>query len=168
MSLWSTNMSTSFWGEKVPPQWQLLYPFSWECVLCKEKRNEWEKMLTCVMSVDRWRWKISTDESKCEILGLSRRVFVGCWVGERTEEERVKHGGGSAMIRGFFAVSRLSEWVSGTLNKNTTKAFYSSMQYPLVYASQVRDSSYSKIMSQNIPSGGEETTMLEWHRSLWI
>ena len=55
-------------------------------------------------------WKVLwTDESKFEIFGSSRRVFVRRQVGERMVPQcmtpTVKHGGGSVMIWGSFAGS---------------------------------------------------------------
>ncbi|MGH0119667.1 UNVERIFIED_CONTAM: hypothetical protein FKN15_044486 [Acipenser sinensis] len=40
------------------------------------------------------------------------------------------------------------------------------MQYPLVYAYLVRGSSYSKIMTQNIPQGYVRTTLEEKNKTV--
>ncbi len=79
MSLWSTNMSTSFWGEKVPPQWQLLYPFSWECCTLQRKEKWMRKdAYLCNVSgplevedLDRWvkMWNLGfVSQGFCRVL----------------------------------------------------------------------------------------------------
>ena len=70
------------------------------------------------------------------------------------------------MMWGSFAGSRVGEFyrVTGTLNQ---KGYHSStMQYPLVYAELGRGSSYSKIMTQNIPPGYVRTTLEEKNKTV--
>ena len=78
-------------------------------------------------------WKVLwTDESKFEIFGSSRRVFVRRRVGERMAPQRmtptVKHGGGSVMISGSFVGFRVGDLhrVTGTLNQ---KGYHSILQH---------------------------------------
>ena len=63
-------------------------------------------------TTEKWKKVLWTDESKFEIFGSSRRVFVHHRVGEKTVPQcvtsTVKHGGGSVMIWGSFAGSRVT------------------------------------------------------------
>ena len=74
-------------------------------------------------TTENWKKVLWTNESKFEIFGSSRRVFVRRRVGERTVPQcvtpTVKHGGGSVMIWGSFAGSRVGDLhrVTGTLNQ---------------------------------------------------
>ena len=63
-----------------------------------------------------------SDESKFEIFGSNRRVFVRCRVGKRMISpcvvHTVKHGGGGVMVWGCFAGDTLSDLfkIQGILN----------------------------------------------------
>ena len=89
----------------------------------KKKRLAWA-MKHRQWTTEDWKKVLWTDESKFEIFGSSRRVFVRRRVGERMVPRcvtpTVKHGGGSVMVWGSFAGSRVGDLhrVSGTLNQN--------------------------------------------------
>ena len=74
-------------------------------------------------TTENWKKVLWTDESKFEIFGSSRRVFVRRRVGKRMGPQcvtpTVKHGGGRVMIWGSFAGSRVGDLhrVTGTLNQ---------------------------------------------------
>ena len=89
----------------------------------KKKRLAWA-MKHRQWTTEDWKKVLWTDESKFEIFGSSRRVFVRRRVGKRMVPRcvtpTVKHGGGSVMVWGSFAGSRVGDLhrVSGTLNQN--------------------------------------------------
>ena len=89
----------------------------------KKKRLAWAKKHRQWTTED-WKKVLWTDESKFEIFGSSRRIFVRRRVGERMVPQcvtsTVKHGGGSMMVWGCFAGSRVGDLyrVKGTLNQN--------------------------------------------------
>ena len=89
----------------------------------KTKRLAWAKK-HCHWTTEDWKKVLWTDESKFEILGSSGRIFVRRRVGERMLPQcvasTVKHGGGSVMVWGCFAGSRVGDLfrVRGTLNQN--------------------------------------------------
>ena len=74
----------------------------------------------------------------------------------------VKHGGGSVMIWGSFAGSRVGNLhrVTGTLNQ---KGFHSILQRHAIPSGlrRVGQGFYSKIMTQNTPPGYVRTTLEE-------
>ena len=73
--------------------------------------------------IEDWNKVLWTDESKFEVFGTRRRIFVRRSVAERAREEciaaTVKHGGGTVMIWGCFTGVRLGDIVKidGTLRK---------------------------------------------------
>ena len=81
---------------------------------------------------ENWKKVLWTDESNFEIFASPRKVFVRRRVDERIVPEcvtpTVKHGGGSVMIWGYFAGSRVADLhrVTGTLNQ---KGYHSSLQH---------------------------------------
>uniref|UniRef100_Q7M3L8 Orf within vasotocin gene (Tes1 element) n=1 Tax=Eptatretus stoutii TaxID=7765 RepID=Q7M3L8_EPTST len=95
----------------------------------KKKRFAWA-MKHRQWTTENWKKALWTDESKFEIFVSSRRVFVRC-VGKRIVPHcvtpTVKHGGGSLMIWGSFAGSRVGDLhrVTGTLNR---KGYHSILQ----------------------------------------
>jgi transposase-like protein len=72
----------------------------------KKKRLVWAKKHE-QWTLDRWISALWSDESKFEIFGSNRRVFVRRRVGERMISAcvvpTVKHGGGGVMLWGCFA-----------------------------------------------------------------
>ena len=90
-------------------------------------------------TTENWNKVLWTDESKFEIFGSSRRVFVRCRVSERMVPQcvtpTVKHGGGSVMIWGSFAGSRVGDLhrVTGTLNQKGDHSIFQRHAIPLVY-----------------------------------
>ena len=72
-----------------------------------------------------------SDESKFEIFGSNRCVFVRCRVGERIISACVvptmKHGGGGVTVCGFFAGDTVCDLfrIQGTLNQH---AYHSILQ----------------------------------------
>lgn len=89
----------------------------------KTKRLAWA-MKHRHWTTEDWKKVLWTDESKFQIFGSSRRIFVRRRVGERMVPQcvtsTVKHGGGSVMVWGCFAGSRVGDLyrVRGTLNQN--------------------------------------------------
>ena len=96
----------------------------------KKKRLAWA-MKHRQWTTENWKKVVWTDESKFEIFGSSRRVFVRRRVSKRMVPQcvtpTVKHGGGCVMIRGSFAGSRVGDLhrVTGTLNQ---KGYHSILQ----------------------------------------
>ena len=96
----------------------------------KKKRLAWA-MKHRQWTTENWKKVLWTDESKFEISGSSRKVFVCHRVGERMVPQcvtpTVKHGGGSVMIWGSFAGSRVGNLhrVTDTLNQ---KGYHSILQ----------------------------------------
>ena len=98
---------------------------------CKEtllKDTNNKKRLASAKKHEQWileRGKsvLWSDESKFEIFGSNRRVFVRCRVGERMlfacVVPTVKHGG-AVMVWGCFADDTVSDlfWIQGTLNQH--------------------------------------------------
>lgn len=74
-------------------------------------------------SVQQWSKVLFTDESKFEVFGSHRRMFVRRRRGERMKSQcvtpTVKHGGGSVMVWGCFAGDKVGDLVriNGTLKK---------------------------------------------------
>ena len=66
-------------------------------------------------TLDRWISVLWSDESKFEIFGSIRRVFVRCRVGERMTSAcvvpTVKHGGGGVRVWGCFAVDTVKWFI---------------------------------------------------------
>lgn len=71
----------------------------------KKKRLEWARKHKN-LTLDQWKNVLWSDESKFEVFGSKRRVFIRRSVGERMSEQclllSVKHGGGSVMVWGCF------------------------------------------------------------------
>lgn len=80
----------------------------------KKKRLDWAKQHE-KWTVDEWKRVLWTDESKFEIFGSKRRVFVRRKVGERMMKQRVvptvKHGGGSVMVWDCFGGNNVGDIV---------------------------------------------------------
>ena len=76
------------------------------------------------MALDWWKSVLWLDESKFEIFGSNRRVFVRSRVGLRMISAcvvpTVKHGGGGVMVWGCFAGDTVCDLfrIQGTLNQN--------------------------------------------------
>ena len=85
----------------------------------KKKRLAWAKKHE-QWTLDRWK----SDESKFEIFGSNRRVFVRRRVGERMISAcvvpTVKHGGGGGMLWECFAGDTVSDLfrIRGTFNQH--------------------------------------------------
>uniref|UniRef100_A0A1A8N175 Transposable element Tcb1 transposase n=2 Tax=Nothobranchius pienaari TaxID=704102 RepID=A0A1A8N175_9TELE len=92
-------------------------------------------MKHCHWTTEDWKKVLWTDESKFEIFDSSRRIFVRRRVGERMVPQcvtsTVKYGGGSVMVWGIFAVSRVGSLyrVKGPLNQN---GYHSILQHHAV------------------------------------
>ena len=71
-----------------------------------KKRLAWAKKHE-QWTLDQWKSVLWSDESKYEIFGYNRRVFVRCREGERMISAcvvpTVTHGGGGVMVWGCFA-----------------------------------------------------------------
>lgn len=89
----------------------------------KKKRLIWAKKHRSWTS-EEWKSVLWTDESKFEIFGSNRRVYVRRREGERMNDAcvvpTVKHGGGSVMVWGCFAGDKVGDLyrIQGILNKN--------------------------------------------------
>lgn len=90
----------------------------------KTKRLSWA-MKHRHWTTEDWKKVLWSDESKFQIFGSSRRIFVRRRVGERMVPQcvtsTVKHGGGSVMVWGCFAGSRVGDLyrVSGILKQHS-------------------------------------------------
>ena len=99
-------------------------------VINRKKRLAWAKKHRNWTS-EEWKSVLWTDESKFEIFGSNRRVFVRRREGERMRSTcvvpTIKHGGGSVMVWGCFAGERVGDLyhVHGILNQHG----YHSMAY---------------------------------------
>ena len=75
-------------------------------------------------TLDRWKSGPMSDESKCEIFGSKRCVFVRCRVGEQMISACVvpivKQGGGGVMVWGCFAGDTVCDLFrfQGSLNQH--------------------------------------------------
>lgn len=80
----------------------------------KKKRMQWAR-LHQNWTLEDWHKVLWTDESKFELFGSRRRIFVRRSLGERAREQcivpTVKHGGGSVMIWGCFGGTSVGELV---------------------------------------------------------
>lgn len=96
----------------------------------KTKRLLWARKYK-TWSVDNWKKVLWTDESKFQLFGSNRRIFVRRMVGERASEScvvpTVKHGGGSVMVWGCFGGFESGNFiqVKGTMRKED---YYSILQ----------------------------------------
>jgi hypothetical protein len=76
----------------------------------KKKRLAWAKKYE-QWTLDRWISVLGSDESKFEIFGSERHVFVRRGVDEQIISAcvvpTVKHGGGDVMVCGCFAVDNV-------------------------------------------------------------
>lgn len=92
----------------------------------KQKRYAWAQAHKN-WTVEDWKQVLWSDESKFEIYGSRRRVFVRRQVGERVSDQcivpTVKHGGGSVMIWRCFAGTSVGDLVKidGILRKEGYK-----------------------------------------------
>lgn len=93
----------------------------------RKKRLEWARQHKD-WSIEMWKKVLWTDESKFQVFGSNRRVFV-----RRSDQERmapqcvvptVKHGGGSVMVWGSFCYEGVGDLVKidGILNKEGYKS----------------------------------------------
>uniref|UniRef100_A0AAZ3R0L5 Transposase Tc1-like domain-containing protein n=1 Tax=Oncorhynchus tshawytscha TaxID=74940 RepID=A0AAZ3R0L5_ONCTS len=87
-----------------------------------KKRLAWAKKHE-QLTLDRWKSVIWSDESKFEIFGSNRRVFVRRREGERMISACVvptmKHGGGGVMVWGCFAGDTVELFrIQSTLNQH--------------------------------------------------
>jgi len=88
----------------------------------KKKRLVWGKE-HINWTPEQWSKVLWTDESKFELFGSKRRVYVRRRAGERMKDEcvqpSVKHGGGSCMVWGCFAGASSGHLVEvkGTMKK---------------------------------------------------
>ncbi|KAL6467397.1 hypothetical protein MHYP_G00252010 [Metynnis hypsauchen] len=89
----------------------------------KQKRFVWAKKHK-EWTLDQWKSVLWSDESKFEIFGSNRRVFVRRRKGERMDSTclvpTVKHGGGAVMVWGCFAGDIVGDLfkIEGTLNQH--------------------------------------------------
>ncbi|MDF4290226.1 transposase, partial [Vibrio parahaemolyticus] len=89
----------------------------------KQKRFVWAKKHK-EWTLDQWKSVLWSDESKFEIFGSNRRVFVRRRKGERMDSTclvpTVKHGGGGVMVWGCFAGDTVGDLfkIEGTLNQH--------------------------------------------------
>lgn len=127
--------------------------------IAKNRRDESEEevylgTVSGLLKTGRRAWPMNQN---VKIFGSSCRARGG----EGTEEEPVKHGGGSVMHWGSFAVHRVWEWVSSTLSQKHDQSILQSHAMP----SGIRLAGQGFILQQdndrNIPSRCEETTKLE-------
>ena len=89
----------------------------------KKKKLAWAKKHK-QWTLDRWKYFLWSDESKFQIFGSNRRVFVRRRVGERMISACVvsimKHGGGGVMMWGCFAGDTVCDLfrIQGTLKQH--------------------------------------------------
>lgn len=89
----------------------------------KQKRLKWAQVHKN-WTVEDWKRVLWTDESKFEVFGQRRRVYVRRSVSEKMHPDcvipTVKHGGGSVMVWGCFSFSGVGTLhrIHGTLDKN--------------------------------------------------
>lgn len=80
----------------------------------KLKRLQWAKAHKN-WTTDQWKKVLFTDESKFEIFGSKRRIFVRRMPGERMNmkciQPTVKHGGGSVMVWGCFGANKTGDLI---------------------------------------------------------
>lgn len=92
----------------------------------KQKRLNWAQQHKD-WTIEQWKRVLWTDESKFEIYGSRRRVFVRRSAGERVRDQcivpTVKHGGGSVMIWECFGGTSVGDLhkVDGILRKEGYK-----------------------------------------------
>lgn len=97
----------------------------------KKKRLKWAREHRKWTIAD-WKKVLWTDESKFELFGTKRRVYVRRRVGERFKTEcvvpTVKHGGGSIMVWGCFAGENVGDLkkIEGIMDK---KVYHKILQY---------------------------------------
>lgn len=93
----------------------------------KVKRLEWAKQHRS-WTIEDWSKVLWTDESKFEIFGTKRRIYVRQSAEEKMLENclvpTVKHGGGSVMVWGAFSSSGVGDLIriEGILNKERYKS----------------------------------------------
>jgi hypothetical protein len=88
-----------------------------------KKRLAWDKKYE-PLTLDWWKYVLWSDESKFEIFGSSRGVFVrrrvGEWMTSACVVPTVKHGGGGVMVCGCVAGDTVYDLfrIQGTLNQH--------------------------------------------------
>lgn len=93
----------------------------------RQKRLKWAKEHQN-WNIDMWKTVLWTDESKFQIFGSNRRVYVRRRRGERMREDcvvpTVKHGGGSVLVWGAFSFDGVGNLhrINGILTKERYKA----------------------------------------------
>lgn len=89
----------------------------------KQKRLRWAQE-HANWTKEQWNTVLWTDESKFQLFGSNRRVYVRRRQGERASPQcitpTVKHGGGSVMVWGSFAAGKVGDLykVEGILNQH--------------------------------------------------
>lgn len=95
-------------------------------VINKKKRLDWARQHKN-WTLEDWNNVLWSDESKLEIFGTKRRVFVRRYLNERVADNctvaSVKHGGGSVMVWGCFGGSTVGDLIKieGILRKEQYK-----------------------------------------------
>lgn len=100
-----------------------------------KKRFQWAKEHK-KWTIDQWRKVLWSDESKFEIFGSKRKIYVRRRKNEKYARDcivpSVKHGGGSVMVWGCFAGSQVGDLmkVDGILNKEGYKKILQNKAVP--------------------------------------
>ena len=104
-------------------------------------------------TIKQWSKVLSTDESKFEIFGSNKRVYVWWRFGERIATScitpTVKHGGGSVMVWGCFCQLQSQGFATNFIRSAIT-AYCSIMWSHLECGLWVKDFYSCKMMTQNI------------------
>lgn len=91
----------------------------------KRKRLQWARTHQH-WTVDQWKKVLWSDESKFEVFGTKRRVFVRRRPGERMKDQNVvqtlKHGGGNIMVWGCFGGGHIGSLIK--IDSTMTKEVY--------------------------------------------
>ena len=102
----------------------------------KRKRLLWAKKYKNY-SVEDWKKVLFSDESKFEIYGNNRRIYVRRRPGERLLNQcikpTVKHGGGNIQVWGCFSFNGIGNLyrIKGILKRSNTIQFSKGMLYHL-------------------------------------
>lgn len=92
----------------------------------RKKRLQWARDHQH-WDIEMWKRVLWTDESKFQVFGSNRRIFVRRRVGERMKTEcvvpTVKHGGGSVLVWGSFSFDGVGDLykINGILKKEEYK-----------------------------------------------